>query len=177
MINKLLSIILLACASLAFVSCNDDEPAPQYTYFKPCTNWNASPADVRSYMAASAGWGETMSQENSIFFKNESTQTAIIYLFKDGTLAASIVTVSGFNGRYDDFKNQIAADYGLTFSSTSLLDWAINPHLLLGVAMHRFSTYMTAAYFDINFLKALEIDTTDLEAIRALIEKIKAGLV
>lgn len=169
--------MLLLVASMAFVSCSDDDPTPKYTYFKPCTDWKATPADVRSFMAASTGWGETMSQEHTVFFKNESTKTAIIYFFRDGKLAASIVTVSGFNDRYDDYKNQIAADHSLTFTHGALLDWALNPYQQLGVGMHRFSTYMTAAYIDINFLQALEIDPNDIAAIKALIEKIKAGLV
>ncbi|WP_407402238.1 hypothetical protein [Sodaliphilus sp.] len=174
--NKLLSLMLLIIAAVAFTSCNDDEPAPQYTYFKPGIDWNATPADVRAYMAASPGWTETTSTDNTVFFKNERTQTAIIYAFNKGTLAASIVTVSGFNDHYNDLKNQIAKDYGLTFKETSMLDFGIKPELMLNVLMHRFTTYMTAAYIDLDFLNLLELDPNNPESIKALIDKIKAGL-
>lgn len=174
--NKLLSLVLLILAAVALTSCGDDEPTPQYTYFKPCTNWSATPADVRAYMAASPGWAETTSTDNTVFFKNESTQTAIIYAFHKGSLAVSIVTVSGFNEHYADMKNQIAKDYGISFKETSMLDFGINPELMLNVLTHRFSTYMTAAYIDLDFLNILEIDPNNPESIKALIDKIKAGL-
>lgn len=174
--NKLLSLVLLILAAVALTSCGDDEPTPQYTYFKPCTNWSATPADVRAYMAASPGWAETTSTDNTIFFKNESTQTAIIYAFNHGTLVASIVTVSGFNDHYADLKNQIAKDYGITFKETGMLDFGIKPELMLNVLMHKFSTYMTVAYIDLDFLNILEIDPNNPESIKALIDKIKAGL-
>ena len=174
--NKLLSLVLLILAAVALTSCGDDEPTPQYTYFKPCTNWSATPADVRAYMAASPGWAETTSTDNTVFFKNESTQTAIIYAFNHGTLVASIVTVSGFNDHYADLKNQIAQDYGLTFKETGMLDFGIKPELMLNVLMHKFSTYMTVAYIDLDFLNILEIDPNNPESIKALIDKIKAGL-
>lgn len=174
--NKLLSLVLLILAAVALTSCGDDEPTPQYTYFKPCTNWSATPADVRAYMAASPRWAETTSTDNTVFFKNESTQTAIIYAFNHGTLVASIVTVSGFNDHYADLKNQIAKDYGLTFKETGMLDFGIKPELMLNVLMHKFSTYMTVAYIDLDFLNILEIDPNNPESIKALIDKIKAGL-
>lgn len=176
MTKHFFTMMLLVFAALTLTSCSEDDPTPNYTYFKPCTNWKATATDVRSYMAASAGFAETMSQGNLIFFKNESTQTSIIYAFHNGELVASIVTVSGFNDCYNDFKNQISTNYGITFNSTTLIDWGLNPQLMLNVVMHRFSTYMTAAYIDIDFLHLLEIDSADIEAIQALIDKIKAGL-
>lgn len=176
MTKKIMTLMLLIFAAVALTSCNEDEPSPQYTYFKPCTDWKASPADVRSYMKACPGWAETTSTTNTVFFKNESTQTAIIYAFDNGSLVASIVTVSGFNEHYPDLKNQVASEYGLSLMHTDLFDFGIKPELMLNVLMHKFSTYMTVAYINLDFLNILEIDPNNPEAIKALIDKIKAGL-
>ncbi len=173
--KNLLTYILLIIAAITMASCSDD-PAPQYTYFKPCTNWQATTADVRAYMATAGGWTETLAQGNTMMFKNEGTQTAIIYAFHDGKLSAAVVTVSGFNTRYGDYKASIADNYGIEFKSSTMLDYGINPKIMTAVLMHRFSTYMTAAYIDINFLQLLEIDPADIATIQAPIEKIKAGL-
>ncbi|MCQ2288031.1 MAG: hypothetical protein MJZ74_02930 [Muribaculaceae bacterium] len=176
MSKKLLTLMLVVMAAIAMTSCGKDDPTPQYTYYKPCTAWGATPAQVDAFMATSPGWVQTTSMGSTVFYKNEGTNTAVIYAFSDGILAASVVTVSGFNTQYDNYKAQIASDYGMTFEDKTLMDLAINPQQMMGVAMHRFSTYMTAAYFHIGLLDKLKIDPNDVAAIQALIDKIKAGL-
>ncbi len=176
MSNKILTLILVFFASIALASCSDDEPTPQFSYYKPCTTWGATPADVDAIMTASPGWAKTTTIGDAVFYKNEKTNTAVIYAFSDGILVASVVTVSGFNNLYADYQAQIARDYNLKFEQKTLLDLAINPQQMMCVAMHRFSTYMTAAYFHIGLLDKLKIDPNDIAAIQALIEKIKAGL-
>ena len=174
--QSILTFLLLFVVAATLSSCNDDDPTPKFEYFKPCTDWTANETAVRSYMTSPPGWHETLNTEHTIFFKNEKTNTACICAFFDGKLAASVVTVSGFNTLYSEWQNQIGNEYGLTWNKTKLADIAIKPELLLTVAMHRFSTYTTAGYFNLLFLKQLNIEPTDFDSLLALIDKIKAGL-
>lgn len=73
----------------SFVSCNsiDENFEGIYTFWQPCTNWEAGMNDVKAFMKKQPGWEMNLEVNGkSITYVHKATGMEVYYSFKDGQL-------------------------------------------------------------------------------------------